>query len=288
VEKTDLTEEIARRVDDIPMLSTVAYRLIAILTDEDPSLKEAVKIVETDAALTTRILRVANSAAFFRGNPITTVFRAVMQLGMKMVTGISIGACTSQMMSRPLQGYESASGELWDHSLRTAIASREFAFFIQSRLSSDLAFTAGLLHDIGKSIISEFLESNPEKLPEGRETGLVLENIEGERKQLGTDHALVGHAIALRWGLPEPICIAIKNHHQPGEADDKYRDLVYAVHLGDLVALIGKHGAGSEELAFNLDPGYEKYIKISDEDLSKLLSTIEEELSSVKTSLFEE
>ena len=74
-----------------------------------------------------------------------------------MGVGVAICVSTSIIYQMPLDGYESPEGELWDHSLRSAIACRELAKFTKGKVNPGLAFTAGLLHDIGKSIISEFL-----------------------------------------------------------------------------------------------------------------------------------
>lgn len=267
------------------MLSVVASRLLGMLGDEEASLREVAKIVQTDAPLTARVLRIANSAAFSRGRQITSLFRAVMHLGMRMVIGITIGSCTARLMNRPLDGYESEAGELWDHSLRAAIAAREFAFHSRKTLPEDLAFTAGLLHDIGKSVISEFLVGSSEKLATMCAEARVGDYLEAERSVLGTDHAAVGCAIAQRWGLPQALCESIKDHHNPGESDPQFRHLVYAVHLGDLVAMLAG-GTGSDSLAYRIDEQYQQYLEVGETELSKLLVSIQAEFAVSRAMVF--
>ena len=106
----------------------------------------------------------ANSAAYCRGQPVTTISRAVLLMGEMMVVGVAICVSTSIIFQRPLDGYESPEGELWEHSLRSAIACRELAKFTKGKVNPGLAFTAGLLHDIGKSIISEFLVGSTKEM----------------------------------------------------------------------------------------------------------------------------
>ncbi len=282
----DILDSINDRVDDLSLLSPVASRLLAIVGKDDFSLKEVVKVVENDASLTVRILRVANSAAFYRGQPITTLFRAVMQLGMRMVVSVTIGSCTNYIMSRDLKGYNSYPGELWEHCLRTAIASREFSVGAVKPTSKDLAFTAGLLHDIGKSIISDFLEGNEEVVQQLNKPEEGRDFLQVERTLLGTDHAEVGALVALKWRLPDSLVESIRHHHAPAEADEEFRELVYSVHLGDLLAMLSGSGTGMDTLAYRLDENYEKYLNISKQDITRTISVVQGELSKVKSSVF--
>ena len=282
----NLTESIAKRVEELPMLSVVASRLLEMLSDEDVSLREVAKIVQTDGPLTARILRIANSAAFSRGKQITSLFRAVMHLGMRMVIGITIGSCATRLMNRPLEGYEAEAGELWDHSLRTAIAAREFAFHSRKTIAEDLAFTGGLLHDIGKSVISDFLVGSGEKLAKMCADAQAKDYLEAERSVLGTDHSAVGSAIAQRWGLPQPLCESIRNHHNPSDSDPELRPLIYAVHLADLMAMLVGGGVSSDDLAYRVDERYQNYLDIKEAELNKLLVNVQAEFAVARAMVF--
>jgi putative nucleotidyltransferase with HDIG domain len=264
----------------------VAARLLSMLGDEERSLHDVAKIVQYDSALTARVLRIANSAAFSRGRPITSLFRAIMHLGMRMVVGITIGTCASRLMNRQLDGYDSDAGELWDHSLRTAISAREFAFFCYKPIPEDLAFTAGLLHDIGKSVLSEFLVGSAEKMARMCQESKVTDYLAAERELLGTDHAAVGYAIAQRWGLPKSLAIAIKDHHNPAATEPEQQELVYTVHLGDLIAMLGGVGTGSDTLAYRIDENYQKFINIKEAELSRLLLNVQTEFALAREVVF--
>ncbi|MFH1734452.1 MAG: HDOD domain-containing protein, partial [bacterium] len=247
----DVIKNILGKVTNVPMLPQVVMRLLTLIGNSDHSFHEVVKIVESDAALTARILRVSNSAAFFRGNQVHSVSKAILQLGEKMVAGIAIGSCTSDVFKSPLHGYESAEGELWDHSLRTAIASREIASKFAKGVGTDLAFTAGLLHDIGKAILSEFLKGSTREMAQKCDAGNT-DFLQAEIEHSGTNHAAVGGVLASHWNLPIAIAEAIQHHHSPAAAVDEFRALVYAVHLGDLVAMMGGTGTGADTLAYKI------------------------------------
>jgi putative nucleotidyltransferase with HDIG domain len=287
-DQEELIRLITQKVSDIPMLPSVVIRLLGLVSDDDHSLQDVVKLVETDSALTARILRIANSAAFYRGTEVYSVARAIVLLGEKLVAGIAIGACASSIFQHPLEGYESEAGGLWDHSLRTGIASREIAVRFCRGLSADLAFTAGLLHDIGKAILSEYLKGGTQEMARRCDDGGYADFITAEIERVGTDHAAVGHALAVHWGLPDAICTAVRYHHCPEEAKSDLRRLVYTVHLGDLLAMMGGSGTGADALSYRIDPNYETYIQVDQDDLFKLMIQVEEEFRSTKAAVFSE
>jgi putative nucleotidyltransferase with HDIG domain len=279
-------EMITRRINQLPLLPTVLHRLLTLMGKENRSVQEVVAVVENDAILTARVLKVANSAAFSRGQLLMSLQRAIVHLGEKTVVGIAVGSCSPLIFDRPLEGYDSAAGELWDHCLRTAIATRELVQFSLRPVSPDLAFTAGLLHDVGKAVISEFLKGNTEYLLAFCDSGETKSFLEAERRLSGTDHAEVGCAIAHHWKLPEPLVAVIRDHHQPAVAPEDLQGLVYAVHTADLLAMMGGSGTGSDTLAYTLDPGYMHFLNLNQDKIDQLFLKVQEEFSSKKASIF--
>ena len=280
-----MIEQITQRIKEQPLPSLVAFEILKTIEDEDHSMKAVVRLVETDASLTSEVLKMANSAAYYRGQPVTTVSRAVLLMGEMMVVGVAICISTSIVYQKPLDGYDSPEGELWDHSLRSAIASRELAKFTKGKVNPGLSFTAGLLHDIGKSVISEFLVGSTEEMTDlctGKE---AADYIEAERRAVGTDHCEVGYSLAQRWGLPEMLCMAIRDHHHPAKTENEYKALVYTVHLGDIVSMLGGGGTGSDSLAYTVDSEYEKYLNIQQDQLSEILLKVGEDFAELKETL---
>ena len=279
-------ESVARRVADVPMLPVVVSRLLEMVGRENHSAKDMVHIVEHDSALTLRVLRVANSAAYSRGQQISSLQRAILQMGEKMVISIAIESCSPWIFNQPLEGYESPAGELWDHSLQTAIITRELTRFSNFPILQDLAFTAGLLHDVGKVIISEFLEGNTAELAQKCDNRQVYDFLGAERGAAGTDHCEIGFALAQRWNLPQALAFAIRDHHHPVGTEAPYQSLVFAVHLGDLVSMMGGAGTGVDSLAYKMDPGYGRYLTLQRNDLERLFSYAQEEFAISKAAIF--
>lgn len=268
-----------------PMLSPSASRLLQITSAPDHEMADVIAVVKTDANLTARVLKIVNSAAFGLLYEITSIDRAVAYLGERMVVGIAIGDCASQLFQKPLEGYEGDKGSLWHHDLLTAIAAREVAKSCRSELNPDLAFTAGLLHDIGKALISDFLKGTPAALVKNIEEHLFNDYLEGERELLGIDHCEAGFELAQAWKLPLPLQAAIAHHHQPQQTPAEMRPLVYAVHLGDIIAMMAGQGTGSDSLRYHLDEHYAGHFDLSQDGLCAILLETNDEFVKLTNSM---
>lgn len=281
-----IQKEILREIRRIPPLSHSASRLMRLMGDPDHNVGHITGIVECDSALTARVLTVVNSPAFSLMQPTTSIARAVSYLGDKAVLGIALDFCASGIFDRPLEGYESERGALWDHNLRTAIASREMAKLGKEKISPDLAFTGGILHDIGKAVLSEYLKDSAREILAEIDDGAVTDYLSAEQEKLGTDHCIAGYEVAGSWNLPEPLPEIIRHHHHPGETNGVYRPLVYAVHLGDIIAMMGGTGTGTDAMQYQLDIKYTDYIDISPDFLAEVMLRVELEFKKTKSSLF--
>lgn len=278
-------ENIQEIIKSIPMLSASASQLLQLTSNPDHELMEVVNLVRTDANLTARVLKVVNSAAFGLINEITSIDRATSYLGERIIVSIAIGDCAGKLFEKELVGYEAAGGDLWKHDLRTAIAAREVVVQSGADINSDLAFTAGLLHDIGKSLISDFLRGTAPEAIELITSQDSQDYLEAEEKIIGIDHTEAGFELAKAWRLPEELAEVILYHHQPAEASEEFRALVYAVHLGDNIAMMGGFGTGADSMQYRLDPNYTEYLNLPSKTLDNVMLTVDMEFKKLEESL---
>ena len=271
------TDEVIKNVKRIKPLSQTAMKLMDVLADPEHGIDDIRRIVETDSALTANILKYVNSSAFGLRIEISTVSGALPYVGDKMVMGIALGLAAGDMYGDALEGYDGERGVLWRHCLRTAIASREIAMYSKWSINAEIAYTGGILHDIGKAVISHFLEGSVKTLIDYNETGQVSDYIAGEMKELGTDHTEVGAMIAKHWRLPDPLFEIISHHHYPQEAKEAFRPLVYAVHLGDFVAMMAGSGTGADSMMYEIDETYKDFYDINDKILEEIYIRTEKE-----------
>ena len=278
-------DEFREIIKSSPMLSASASRLLQLTSNPEHDLMDVVNLVKTDANLTARVLKVVNSAAFGLINEITSIDRAISYLGERIIVSIALGDCAGKLFKKELAGYEAAGGDLWKHDLRTAIAAREVVVQGEMEISPDLAFTAGLLHDIGKALISDYLkDSAPEaiKLITAHDSADYLD---AEEKLIGFDHTQAGFELAKAWQLPEELAEAILYHHTPAEASEAFRPLVYAVHLGDNIAMMGGFGTGSDSMRYRLDANYTDYISLTPNTLASIMLTVDSEFDKLEQSI---
>ncbi len=281
----DQHTEIARAIEAAPLLSSVASQLLQITAQADHELQDVIALVKCDSIITARLLKVVNSAAMGLQHQINTVEHAVSYLGERMVVSLAVAECTSELFAKPLEGYEGESGQLWKHELFTAIASRAVARHAKGDLTPDLAFTAGLLHDIGKAILSEFLRGTSRSMLADIVQGNTSDYLTAEQSRVGLDHTTVGFELAKHWKLPEMLQQVILHHHHPEEADASARALTYAVHLGDILAMMSGNGTGSDSMQYHLKQDYAEYFNISKDELALLLLESTEEFNKIEASL---
>ena len=273
----ETSQDILKAIKKVPVLSSSVSQIMDIISKDDHCLADLVNIIRFDSALTANILKTANSAFYGISTEVCNVDRAISLIGEDSVINITLKKGLAKLFDKELTGYKSASGELWRHDLRTAIASKKIAKLNKNHISSEIAFTGGLLHDIGKAVISSFLGETSSKIIEAIDKGRVKDFYEAEQRLLGMDHAMVGFELAQHWNLPEALTHIIRYHHIPSEAPSDLKPIVYCVHLGDILAMMAGCGTGADTLYYPLDNSYVNFIDLSKDDLHLLVLEVEEE-----------
>lgn len=280
------TSQVMTLVQAVRPLSGEASRLLTLMGDEDHSVRDIVQIVECDPALTAHVLKVVNSAAFNLNRRVGTLDVAVSFLGDSNILGIAMAAAGGEVFNADLNGYEGTRGDLGKHCLWTAIGARELALHTDGKVNGGIAFTAGLLHDIGKVVISDLLEGGVYGMVQGIESREFADFIAAERAAVGTDHAEVGALLAEHWKLPEQLREAILHHHAPAQADPRMQHLVYIVHMADILSMMGGYGTGADAMQYTLDPDYQEYVDIQPELLESVVLNTQIEFNKTVSSMF--
>jgi putative nucleotidyltransferase with HDIG domain len=245
-------EDIVDNTPDLPALPAATLAVMRESQAANSTAHSVARYLSQDQALTARVLRLANSAFYGMHRKVSSADEAVVVLGMRAVRNLAMIASTYHWMDKPLKGYSLAPHEFWEHSLSTAVAAQVIAQNLVCG-SSELAFTCGLLHDLGKVAISAWFENRTVTLS-AIAAKLDLTLNEAEQRVLGFDHQEVGGRMAETWNLPKAMVEAIRYHHCPNECESDNR-VVDVVHLADYLSStteITTHGGGG--LHFNLDP----------------------------------
>jgi HD-like signal output (HDOD) protein len=202
-----LERSVADRALELPSLPEVALKIRGALAAEDISVSEVVRLLGADPALAARILKISNSALFFRGGqPITSLHGAVAQLGYKMVRNVAVSFAAQQVFI----GYGNRElrqqiGAIWRHSVLAATLAHMLAR-VRSSIEPDEAFLAGLLHEVGKMYILVSTKDEPE----------VLADAAGFQSVLAAWHPRIGRAVIEAWQLAPDLAVAVGEHEGCG------------------------------------------------------------------------
>ena len=204
-------DEIVRQLHNLPTLSSVVVELLSCVDQEDIDIGTLAKKISHDQALTAKTLRFANSSFFGSQSKVTTVHQAISLLGMQSVRHlITASALAGHFPDGDCPGFDPRA--FWRHSIATAVCCKVLAMHLH--LNQEYAFTAGLLHDIGRLVlVSRFPQQYAAAIAYRAALDCTL--LEAERAVLTTDHVVVGHALAAQWNFSEVIQNAISGHHEP-------------------------------------------------------------------------
>lgn len=262
---TPLTiEDIVNKTSDLPTIPAAA---VQVMREADSATSTAASVAKTlaqDQSLSSRILRLANSAYFGLARKVFDLSDAVIILGMRNVRNLAIVASSYPWMVRPLKGYCLGPRELWTHAFGTALGAQLVAQ--KAKIAEhDAAFTAGLVSDIGKVALSVWLENKIGGVFNlASRDGLSFD--QAERLVLGFDHTEVGAYMAEQWNFPELIVQAIRYHHAPNDCEPS-SPVVDCVHIGDYLTMAMGFGVGGDGLQYTFYEEPLQRLGITTEDL---------------------
>jgi putative nucleotidyltransferase with HDIG domain len=203
--------DLVSQLDDLPSLPAVVMELLSCIDVEEVDISVLAKKVSHDQALTAKTLRLANSSTYGLQVKVTTIQQAITFLGFQttrnLITAAAVTGCFPQ---GKCPGFDDKA--FWRHSIATAVCARVLAR--RMRFNQDYAFTAGLLHDIGRLVLVTLYPA---------QYGAVLarakaddtELLAAEQAVLGTDHVAAGLLLADHWQFSDTIRMALAHHHDP-------------------------------------------------------------------------
>jgi len=257
-----LRQEILSNLNTVPKLPAAVTRVLSLVNDPDSSVADVMGAVETDPALTAETLRIANSAYFAGPRRIGSLKEAGVLLGLNRVMQLVLAAAVFPISTRPVPGYDLEQGALVDGMLAVAVGTEILARELK-RIPPSHAFTAGLLHDIGKLAMGNVVARCRAEI---RDCAMVegISYEEAERMILGMDRAEAGAAMLLSWQLPENVVIAVRWHLQPEQVTEE-PFVVDLVHVARLLATQCGIGLGQDGLQYTLSDVTRERLKLTDE-----------------------
>ena len=257
-----------KNLQSLPTLPPIVGKLTKLIGDEKATAPQVAALIEKDQVLTSKVLRMVNSAFYGFPRRISTVSNAIVLLGFNVIRTLIITASIFETM-------QSNDLSLWEHSLGVAAASDILARKLELQNPEEVT-TAGLLHDLGKVVIrTEFPELYRELMKRVRQEKIYF--VEAEKAVLGLDHGEIGRLLANQWNLPERLLEPIAYHHQVEKAR-YFKKETSIVHFADIMTRAEGYGSGGDPWIPPLAEKAWKLLRLTEKDLKEIIPVFEDRL----------
>jgi putative nucleotidyltransferase with HDIG domain len=234
-------EEIEQSMETIQPVPQVALKILRLADEEEYDIKALTAEIRKDQVISAKTLKLCNSVMFAGTNKIESLDHALIYIGLQILVKLVISTSVDNYFSHAGSGYSLCKGGLFHHAIGTAIISEKLAD-LTGCVKPGLAYTAGLLHDIGKVVLDQYVTSAyPLFYRKLNDEGSSFSDM--EKAILGVDHTEIGSDLARRWSFPESLIDVIRYHHRP-EGATRHAELAHTVYLADL--LMSRFNTGLE------------------------------------------
>ena len=194
-----LKAKIIAKAENIPPLPALAKELVRLTRNDKTQMKDFIEKIKMDQGLSSRIIKLVNSPFYGLRQDVASIDRATVLLGLNTVKNLALAISTEQFFSKNFSLYKSTGQKLWDHSFLVARLCEILAK--ECGEDEDALYLAGLMHDIGKTVLVDFLVKE-------------VDGPEDEKQQLGTDHCSIGELVLRKWSVVGLIAEAVRAHHK--------------------------------------------------------------------------
>lgn len=273
-------ESIINNIDQLPSIPDVASKIINLVNDPEVSFKKVADEIMKDQSMTTNILKLSNSAFFSKGKEITSIDRAIVTLGLKEVKDIVLVLVTKPILDKAIMGYDIAKGDLWKQGLLVGTLSKKIALKKMWKDISDVVFTGGLIHNVGKLVLALFVQNTFKDILNEVRTKNIPFN-DAEKAIMGYNHQEIGEMILIKWKFPPVLRSIVRFYSDPNNAPDEHKKEVAIVHVANTLCLMAGIGIGSDGLYHEIDSKALKIINTNEAELEEYFSKIPDMLKEI-------
>ena len=231
--RQEKSKEIIDQIHDLATLPTIVTKLVSMLEFPSTTTDDIERIIRKDQVLTSKVLKLVNSSFYGFSRKIDKVSDAIVLLGFSALRNLIITSSIFNINQAGVRGVGTAIQNLWTHSVACGITAKLISQKLRI-LDANEAFVAGILHDIGKVVICQYLKKEFGEIIElmARER---LSALETEERILGTTHCEIGNCLADRCNLPDNLAEVIAHHHSPSAATVAH-ELVALIHVANAIS----------------------------------------------------
>ncbi len=231
-----IVQRIYAKIEEIPTLSPILQKIMSTIEDSSADARDLTDIITNDISLTSKILKVSNSAYYGFQQKIGSLDRAVVLLGFNMIKSLAMSVGIIKTLPSQSKGSYFSRERLWIHSLAVGTVMKHMAETTGRKEDGDTLFVAGLLHDIGKVVLDQFFAEEYQQILE--DTG-CLESFtvcEAEIKHFSMDHGEVGSILLKRWNFPGEICDLVAMDHKSDYSEKINTADIAMLHIADILS----------------------------------------------------
>ena len=272
-----LERYLERAAGDLPAIPVIAEQVVKAVENPNSSIDDIRQLIEKDSAIAARILKIANSALYGFPSEIESLGHAISLLGTMTVRNLVLAASMKQTFKR----FGLMEKLMWQHSSLSGPVASCLAAHPGVTVNKDVAFTAGLMHHVGKTALANSHRDEYEKVM-ARVYNEKIGFVEAEREHFGFDHTELGAAVAERWSLPPLLIAVIRNHHDFGnlaELDEEAARLTAVTAVTSLCLTrlgVGRSGP-MESLDVVSQPPW-AFLDFTEDDLDPILELCQQKI----------
>jgi len=226
---------VVEKIDEISTLPHIALRVMEVANDSETGAVDLKEVMESDTALSARVLRCVNSSAYAVRSEITNLQQAIAYLGLKQIRNLALTISVSELFRNNDVIGPYSRNHLWRHLVAVGICARMIAKRLKFANFEDI-FLAGLLHDVGIILEDQHLHEHFSEIILSLKGDKML--AVAERERLGFDHTTLGEKVSQTWGFPDGVKAAIRHHHASVNYRGEHIDVVRCVELANLLCTL--------------------------------------------------
>ncbi len=230
--KSSRHELIGQHIDSFPVLPISVSRVMEVTNDPDSSAQDLMEVILPDQSLSLTVLKIANSVLFGRPKKVDSLKLAITVLGFNEVQSIALSKAVFNSFNELPRQYKPIIDKFWQHSFICGMAARRIAGDLDYQ--QDIAFMAGLIHDIGKLVMLQTFSDDylPSTWMARLSVGDVLDD---EKSAFSFTHDEIGGQLLSKWYFPDTLMAAVSFHHHPDAAINQ-QAFAYIVQIADILS----------------------------------------------------
>jgi putative nucleotidyltransferase with HDIG domain len=226
----DALKERAEGIQELCTLPGVILRILDVMNNPMADARDVEKEIIEDPAITSKILKVANSPFYGTDRNISTIQQAVVLMGFAEVQNVALSISIFGRFLTPTKMFDRR--QFWEHCFATATTAEALQRRVNAHTND--GFVAGLLHDLGRIILDQYFPDEFEEVVSVAEANKIS-LLEAERKVLGVTHGDVGYWVTEKWNLPTMLTDSVLFHHSPFSCRESYV-LTSIIHVADIIS----------------------------------------------------